>query len=79
MKSIVRVVSYLPNKEIGFIEKKVEDIMITFPAIMAIDGSTTRTGVTILRKSDGAIAVSIAFERENNEKPVQYKVRLKEK
>ena len=53
------------------------DISVGVDAIMAIDGSTTNTGVGILRKSDGALFYSCSFAREKDETPVQYKVRLK--
>lgn len=78
MKTSVKVVGYLEDNTIGFIDKNIEDVVITFPTIMAIDGSTTRTGVSLLRESDGAFVATMAFEREKaTEKPVQYKVRLK--
>lgn len=61
-------------KEIG-----IDDIMVQSHSIISIDGSTSETGVAILRESDGALCYSICFEREksNGETPVQYKVRLK--
>lgn len=53
-------------------------IVTTMPCVMAIDGSTTNTGVSILRSSDGAVSYVMAATREkNDETPVQYKVRLK--
>lgn len=54
-----------------------KSIVVNFEALLSIDGSTTNTGVGILRKSDGALAYSCSFEREEGETPVQYKVRLK--
>ena len=56
---------------------KEEDLIVAGDAIMSIDGSTTNTGVGILRKSDGALYYSCSFAREDGETPVQYKVRLK--
>lgn len=54
-----------------------DDLIVNTDAIMSIDGSTTNTGVGILRKSDGALFYSCSFAREDGETPVQYKVRLK--
>ena len=54
-----------------------DDLVIPGEAIMAIDGSTTNTGIAILRKSDGALYYSLSFAREDDESPVRYKVRLK--
>ena len=53
--------------------------MVQSHSILSIDGSTSKTGVGILRESDGALCYSLCFEREKDdgETPVQYKVRLK--
>lgn len=56
---------------------KEDDLIISGDAIMAIDGSTTNTGIAILRKKDGALYYSCSCAREKGETPVQYKVRLK--
>ena len=56
---------------------KEDDLIISGDAIMAIDGSTTNTGIAILRKKDGALHYSCSCAREKGETPVQYKVRLK--
>lgn len=45
--------------------------------LMAIDGSTTCTGVAFMRKSDGAYCGSIAFIHEKTESAVEYKVEWK--
>lgn len=55
----------------------VEDISIKEYAILAIDGSTSNSGLAIIRESDGAILNIMCATREDNETPVQYKVRLK--
>ena len=55
-----------------------EDIRVGNYALMAIDGSTTNTGVAIMRESDGALMYTLAFTRDKKkETPVEYKVRLK--
>lgn len=58
-------------------EINLDEIIVPDIAVMAIDGSTTNTGVGILRKSDGALFLSCSFEREHGETPVRYKVSLK--
>lgn len=65
------------NNEIAL--EHVEDGSIDIPAesLMAIDGSTTNTGIALLRKVDGAIYYSIAASRDKDETAVQYKIRLK--
>lgn len=56
----------------------VKDLRIDVPALIAFDGSSTNTGVAILRRSDGAIMYTMSLEREKNtENPVQYKLRFK--
>ena len=58
---------------------KIEDIKVMEPAFISIDGSTSTTGVSILRESDGALMYCMAFirEREAGEEPVRYKIGLK--
>lgn len=77
MKVTIRRPDVDLNGNIVLIEVGVDDISITSEAIMSIDGSTTNTGVGILRKSDGALFYSCSFTRDKDETPVQYKVRLK--
>lgn len=59
-----------------------DKINITEYSLMAIDGSTTNSGIAILRQHDGAILYLISATREkegnNAESPVRYKVRLKQ-
>lgn len=54
-------------------------VQVTENAIISIDGSTSNTGLAILREKDGALFYSCSFTREKDkgETPVQYKVRLK--
>lgn len=59
-------------KEIG-----IDKVVVPERAVMSIDGSTTNTGIGILKESDGSIYYVIAATREKEETPVQYKVRLK--
>lgn len=60
------------------IEIEANDINVTEDAILAIDGSTSNSGLAILRKKDGALYNCMAISRESDEEPVRYKVRLKE-
>lgn len=56
-----------------------DTIGVRFPCLLSIDGSTSTTGMGILRLSDGALVASLSFTREkDNETPVQYKVRMKQ-
>lgn len=56
-----------------------EQIKIEQYAILSIDGSTTNTGMAILRECDGALLYLISAAREKDtESPVRYKVRLKQ-
>lgn len=56
---------------------KEEDIIIGEPAVMSIDGSTTNTGLSILRQKDGALFFSCSLSREDGESAVRYKVKFK--
>lgn len=53
--------------------------MVPNNAIMSIDGSTSTTGVSIILKDNIALSYILEFVREknNNETPVQFKVRMK--
>lgn len=53
------------------------ELVINEKCIMSIDGSTSNSGVAILRQSDGALMYSMAFSRESKEEPVRYKVQFK--
>ncbi len=64
------------GNSIGLQQVPIESIVINFPCVMSIDGSTDNTGVAILREGDGALCASIGFEKKD-ETPVAYKVRLK--
>ena len=77
MKVIIRRPQISSTGEISLSECNIEDIRVSDVSVMSIDGSTTNTGVGILRKSDGALFYSCSFAREDGETPVQYKVRLK--
>lgn len=77
MKSIIRKPVVNNDGTMWLMDIAVDDIQIQNVSIMAIDGSTTTTGIGILRESDGALIYSCAFCREKGETPVQYKVRLK--
>lgn len=79
MKVIVRQPDINKDGSIVLVNKDVEQLKVSDVCVMAIDGSTSNTGVAILRERDGALHFSCAFSREKSkgETPVQYKVRLK--
>lgn len=55
-----------------------EDIKTDCYAVLSIDGSTSNSGLSILRESDGAFLYTLAAKRESKEEtPVHYKIRLK--
>ena len=56
---------------------KIEDINVREYAILAIDGSTSNSGLAILRESDGALLYFMKATREDNETTVRYKIVLK--
>ena len=57
----------------------INSIKVNVGAYMAIDASTTNTGVAILSEEDGALMYTMSLEREKNiETPVKYKVRMKD-
>lgn len=67
------------NGQVVLVEKNTDYVKVSDMSIMSIDGSTSNTGVAILREKDGALLFTAAFTREKDkgETPVQYKVRLK--
>lgn len=78
MKFIVRAPQQLQNGGMIMTPCQIEDIRVTNYAILSIDGSTSNTGLSILRENDGALMYSMCAEREKtNETPVHYKIRLK--
>lgn len=59
-------------------EVQAEDIKVRDYSILAIDGSTSNSGLAIMRESDGALTYSMCATREaSKETPVHYKIRLK--
>lgn len=57
---------------------EIEDIKVNSYALLSIDGSTTNSGLAIIRESDGALMYTISAARDaKGETPVHYKVRLK--
>ena len=59
-------------------EIDVEQIKVDCYAVLSIDGSTSNSGLAILRESDGALLYTISAKRDSSgETPVHYKIRLK--
>lgn len=76
MKTLIREVDITTNG-VKLKDIELKDIKINNECIMSIDGGTKDTGVAIMRKGDGLLKYSIAFSRDKDETPVEYKVRLK--
>ncbi len=63
---------------IRMVEIGLDAVKLQEPTIIAIDGSTSNTGVSLVRESDGALIATMAFKHENDkESAVKYKVLLK--
>lgn len=77
MKTIIRVPGNSNTGQIVLKEVSVDKVVVQEKSIISIDGSTSTTGVAILRESDGAMYYSMACSREKDESPVRYKIRLK--
>lgn len=78
MKLIIRQPVQLVNGGIIMQECALEDIRVPQYAILSIDGSTSSSGLAIMRESDGALMYSICAKRDaSGETPVHYKIRLK--
>ena len=78
MKFTVRRPQQIQGGGIIMMECALEDINVQQYAILAIDGSTSNSGLAILRESDGALMYSMCATRDaSGETPVHYKVRLK--
>ena len=78
MKISIKTPAYDDKGNIILKEISLDDIVIGAYSILAIDGSTTNTGMAIIRESDGGLMYLLKFTRDSkDETPVQYKVRLK--
>jgi hypothetical protein len=78
MKFIVRQPKQVAGGQLEMQTIPLEDILVQQFSVLAIDGSTTNTGMSILRESDGALLYSISAAREKDkETPVRYKIQLK--
>lgn len=75
IKQVVQVNNTFELKDI-----KLEDIKIDNYAILSIDGSTSNSGLAIVRECDGALLYTMCATRETkgvDETPVRYKIKLK--
>lgn len=78
MKLTIRQPVQMVNGGIIMQEVPLEDIRVPQYAILAIDGSTSNSGLAIMRESDGALMYSMCATRDDSgETPVHYKIRLK--
>ena len=77
MKFTVRRPQQIQGGGIIMMECALEDINVQQYAILSIDGSTSNSGLAILRESDGALMYSMCATRDaSGETPVHYKIRL---
>lgn len=60
------------------VQINLDSLNVKTDAVMAIDGSTSNSGVAILDRADGGLYACAALTREKGEEPVRYKVRFKE-
>lgn len=78
MKFKVRRPQQISGGGIIMSECTLEDINVQQYAILSIDGSTSNSGLAIMRESDGALMYSMCATRDSKgETPVHYKIRLK--
>lgn len=78
MKFTVRRPQQIQGGGIIMMECALEDINVQQYAILSIDGSTSNSGLAILRECDGALMYSMCATRDaSGETPVHYKIRLK--
>lgn len=78
MKFTVRRPQQIQGGGIIMMDCALEDINVQQYAILSIDGSTSNSGLAILRESDGALMYSMCATRDDSgETPVHYKIRLK--
>lgn len=79
MKFTVKQPYQKEDGTIGLAVIQPEQIVTDKYCLLSIDGSTSNTGMAIIREFDGAILYLMTAERSHseNETPVQYKVRLK--
>ena len=78
MKLTVKKPGYLPDGTVGLIEIEPKDIVVDRYCILSIDGSTSNSGLAIIREHDGALLYTMSAKRDaSSETPVQYKIRLK--
>lgn len=77
MKITVRTPGYASDGSITFIQIPHDILSVLDECIISIDGSSTTTGLSIIRRSDAACVFSIALQREDGESPVRYKVKFK--
>lgn len=75
--TIKQPVQYSDGK-IDLQEVNLDDVRVNAYALLSIDGSTTNSGLSIIREYDGALMYTITAKRDDSgETPVHYKIRLK--
>lgn len=78
MKVTVRTIQVDLSNRPMLAEIPVDNIKLIDNCIMSIDGSTTNTGIAIMRVKDNAVMYSISAKRDkDDETAVHYKIKLK--
>lgn len=77
MNIIPRLVVTNAKNELDIVDVELDNFKLNTTAVMAIDGSTTCTGVAFLEKEHGYLLGTMALKRSNGESQVRYKVEYK--
>lgn len=77
MNIIPRLVTMTDKNELDIVDVDLDKFDLTTDAVMAIDGSTTCTGIAFLEKEHGYLLGTMALKRSSGESQVRYKVEYK--
>ena len=77
MNIISRLVTIKSDNTLDLVDIDTDSFNLNTPAIMAIDGSTTCTGIAFMEKEHGYLLGTTALKRSNGESQVRYKVEYK--
>lgn len=77
MNIISRLVTIKSDNTLDLVDVDTDSFNLNTPAIMAIDGSTTCTGIAFMEKEHGYLLGTTALKRSNGESQVRYKVEYK--
>lgn len=77
MDIIKRLVTMKSDNTLDLIDVSGDEFSLNVPAILAIDGSTTCTGLAFLEREHGYLLGTMALKRSSHESAVRYKVEYK--